>query len=136
MKLIHILNKYGKLSLDITKEIMTGDNPNARPFKVDMKKPVESLNACMEKFNPGTSHYMQDKMDEQSKYEKGEIGLVNIVGRENILADYYSRLVGSSQVYVMPSQQCELLFMRGRTLEGTRYVLLIDLLYRPHYMNM
>ena len=123
LKLIHILNKYGKLSLDITKEIMTGDNPNARPFKVDMKKPVESLNACMEKFNPGTSHYMQDKMDEQSKYEKGEIGLVNIVGRENILADYYSRLVGSSQVYVMPSQQCELLFMRGRTLEGTRYVL-------------
>lgn len=123
LTIIHIMNKYGKLSCDITKEIMDGDNPNARPFKIDVAKPLESLEACIEKFSPGSSNYYKDKLEEQRKYEEGELGLVSMISQNEILEGYYGKLLSFSRTYVIPWQQCHLLYLRGRNMEETRCVL-------------
>lgn len=123
LTIIHIMNKYGKLSCDINKEIMDGDNPNVRPFKIDVAKPLESIEACVEKLSPGSSNYYKDKLEEQRKYEEGEWGLVNMVNPNEILEGYYGKLLSASKTYVIPWQQCHLLYLRGRKIAETRYVL-------------
>lgn len=123
LTIIHIMNKYGKLSCDITKEVMDGDNPNARPLKIDVAKPLESLEACINKLSPDSSNYYEDKLEEQRRYEKGELGLVNMVNPNEILEDYYGKLLSASKTYVIPWQQCHLLYLRGRNMAETRYVL-------------
>lgn len=123
LTIIHIMNKYGKLSYDITKEIMDGDNPNVRPFKIDVAKPLESLESCMEKLSPSSSNYYEDKLEEQRRYEEGKLGLVNMVNPNEILEDYYGKLLSASKTYVIPWHQCQQLYLRGRNMAETRYVL-------------
>ncbi len=123
LTIVHIMNKFGKLSCEITQEIMDGDNPNSRPYKMDVNNPVESVEALIEKISPGSSNYYKDKLEEQKKYEEGELGLVSMISPNEILEGYYGKLLSSSKTYVMPWQQCQLLFLRGRNLGETRYVL-------------
>lgn len=123
LTVVHIMNKYGKLSCEITKEIMDGNNPNARPFKMDTTKPLESIEAFIEKLSPGSSNYYKDKLEEQRRFEEGEIGLVNMVNPNEILEDYYGKLLSVSKTYIIPWQQCHLLYLKGRNLAETRYVL-------------
>ena len=121
--LMHIVNKYGRLAAEISLEVAKGNNPHFKVLHIDMSKPLESLLEQLAIVSPDTANYHKNKQLAEEKYEKGEIGILNFVGDDDLIGDYYSRLFSSSKVYVAPCQVLDGIVFQGGVPFGMRYVL-------------
>ncbi len=119
----NVWNKYFALSSEIFKEIMfSGGNSVFRPIQIDMEHPWESLEKELEKIDPDAKNRHQRYIDSVAAYEKGSMGLCQLVRENDLLGDYYSKLFGSFKIYV-PSCTQQLIHIRGVNLDDNRFVL-------------
>lgn len=119
----HIVNKYGKLSAEISLEVSRGENPHFKPVQLDPNRLLESLQEQLIQIDPDTLNYQKNKLKAEEDYEHGDSGIINFVSDNDIIGDYYSRLFSTSKVFVAPWQLLEGLTMQGGVPAGMRYVL-------------
>ena len=105
---VSVMNKYGKLSFDLMQENLTGANPFMKPFTIDESRPLESLEEVLKTMNPDSVNYHQLMLQQQEAYEKGEIGIAQLVNDHEIIEGYYERLFSSSKVFVAPCQMFDI----------------------------
>lgn len=98
--IIGIHNKYYKLAGDILKDAQDGSNPQLIPIKIDMDKPLESLDAFIRKMSKDDLTPKEKWERACKQYENGEIGLSQLVDENNILAGYYKLLFTSFKIHV------------------------------------
>ncbi len=100
LKVIGIYNKYYKLAGDIMHEAMDGSNPGLVPFEIDMEHPLESLESFIRKMSKDTQTPEERRKAAYAKYERGEIGLLQLVDDNNMLSGYYKYLFTPFCVHV------------------------------------
>ncbi len=122
LTIAHIINKYEKLSVDIMRENMEGDNPYMKPFKINMEHPLESIEEALRSFDPDHVNYNERQNRIMEQYERCELGLTHLIGSTNTLGDYYERLFSQDKVFVTPCQLLNrIIALRGES--SLRYVL-------------
>lgn len=100
LKVIGVYNKYYKLAGDIMREAMDGSNPGLVPFEIDMEHPLESLESVIRKMSKDTKTPEERRKAAYTKYEQGEIGLLQLVDDNNMLSGYYKYLFTPFCVHV------------------------------------
>lgn len=100
LKVIGVFNKYYKLASDIMREAMDGSNPGLVPFEIDMEHPLESLESVIRKMSKDTQTPEERRKVAYAKYERGEIGLLQLVDDNNMLSGYYKYLFTPFCVHV------------------------------------
>lgn len=121
--LSHIVNKYGKLTAEISQEIATGNNPYIKVLNIDMDNPLDSLREQIAKVCPNTVDYHKNKCFAEEQYEKGELGILSFVSDDDLIGCYYNRLFSNSKVFVPPYQVLEGIAFQGVSPTSLRYVL-------------
>jgi len=120
---LHILNKYGKLSYEIMNDSLGGDNNHLVPARMDMEHPLQSIEELMRRIDPEADTYQKRRLEALERYERGEVGLFNLVDDEDVLGSYYKMLFTQQKIYVGPWQFLlkftDLIFGK----RGRRYVL-------------
>lgn len=104
LTILHILNKYGKLSYDIMKESMSGDNAFLVPGKMDINNPVGSVESLIRKIDPDAELHQKELNNRNECYSQGTIGLCNMVDEGDLLGGYYQLLFTQQKIYVGPWQ--------------------------------
>lgn len=99
LKVIGIYNKYYKYACEILRDSMNGGNPGFTPFRIDMKHPVESLNAIMEKMHKNNESPEERRERAYAQYEEGNLALMQLVDNSNMLPSYYKLLFTSFKVF-------------------------------------
>lgn len=122
-ELSHVVNKYGKLSAEISLEVVRGENPHFKPVQLSPDHLLESLQEEMVKINPDALNYQKNKLKAEEDYERGDSGIINFVNDNDIIGGYYSRLFSPSKVFIAPWQLLEGMTMQGGVPSGMRYVL-------------
>lgn len=102
LTVIGVFNKYYKLAADIMHEAKDGSNPELRPFKIDMERPVESLEKVIRKLTNNDSPE-ERKKKAYADYENGKLALLNLVNDSNPLASYYKFLFTPFKIHVNQS---------------------------------
>ena len=92
LTVLGIYNKYYKLAGDIIREAQDGCNPGLVPFKIDMEHPLDSLEAIIRKMSPNNLTPEEQIKLQQEKYQRGEIGLAQLVSDNDMLSGYYKLL--------------------------------------------
>lgn len=105
LTVVGVHNRYYKLAGDIMREAMDGSYPNLVPFEIDMENPLESLESILRKMSKDTQTPEERRKIAYSQYERGEIGLLQLVNDNNMLAGYYKYLFTPFCVYVNISLQ-------------------------------
>ena len=100
LTIVHVVDKYGKLSIDILLESCNGSNPFMKPITIDPEKPFESFEKAIDAIGPSNQDYLQQLKELQEAYERGEKGLIHLVSHNQALEDTYSCLFSSSKVIV------------------------------------
>lgn len=102
LTIIGIHDKYAKLSKEILDEAFYGNNPGLQPFKLDMENPIDSLMEAIRKISKDDLTPGERYRKAVEKYEKGELGLLNLVSEDNVLSGYYNLLFTPFTVHVDP----------------------------------
>ncbi|MEE1084809.1 MAG: hypothetical protein UH850_13875 [Paludibacteraceae bacterium] len=105
LKVIGIYNKYYKLAGDIIREAKDGSNPGIVPFEIDMEHPLESLESFIRKMSKDVQTPKERRKAAYAKYERGEIGLLQLVDDNNMLSGYYKYLFTPFRVHVNISSE-------------------------------
>lgn len=104
LTIIGIHDKYYKLAGDILREAQDGNNPGLQPFEIDMERPWESLQDVIRKISKDESSPEERQKKVYEQYERGELGLLQLVPDENILSGYYKLLFTSFTIHVNIAQ--------------------------------
>lgn len=104
LTVIGVHDKYYKLAGDIMREAMDGNNPGLRPFEIDMKHPLESLQEVIRKMTNDETTPEERRKKAYEEYERGEIGLLQLVPDDNMLSGYYNLLFTPFSVHVNIAQ--------------------------------
>ena len=105
LTVIGVYNKYYKLAGDIMREAMDGSNPGLVPFEIDMEHPLESLESFIRKMSKDDQTPEERRKAAYAKYERGEIGLLQLVDDNNMLSGYYKYLFTPFRVHVNISSE-------------------------------
>ncbi len=105
LKVIGVYNKYYKLAGDIMRESMDGSNPDLVPLEIDMEHPLESLESFIRKMSKDAQTPEERRKAAYTKYEQGEIGLLQLVDDNNMLSSYYKYLFTPFRVHVNISSE-------------------------------
>lgn len=97
---VGIFSKYYKLAWDIIQEAQDGSNPTLIPFKFDKERPLESFEAIIKQISPNNKSLEEQNIILQEKYQRGEIGLAQLITDDDILAGYYKILFTPFRVNV------------------------------------
>lgn len=89
---VGIYSKYYKLAGDIINEAQDGSNPGLIPFKFDKEHPLESFETIIRNISPNGLNIEEQIKLLQEKYQRGEIGLAQLITDDEILAGYYKML--------------------------------------------
>lgn len=100
MVVIGVYNKYYKLASDIMHEAQDGSNPGLIPFQIDEERPLESLKEFIRKMSKDEPTPEEKWKCACEQYENGEIGLLQLVNEDNILAGYYKLLFTPFKIHV------------------------------------
>lgn len=92
LTIVGIYNKYYKLASDIMHEAQDGSNPRLRPFRIDMERPLESLEEILRKISGNEPTPEERKRKAYADYEEGKLALFNLIDYSNPLASYYKLL--------------------------------------------
>ncbi len=105
LTVIGVYNKYYKLAGDIMREAMDGSNPGLVPFEIDMEHPLDSLESIIRKMSKDAQTPEERRKAAYSKYEQGEIGLLQLVDDNNMLSGYYKYLFTPFRIHVNISSE-------------------------------
>lgn len=97
---IGIYNKYYKLASEIMHEAQDGSNPRLIPFQIDKEHPLESLEEFIRKMSKDELTPEERWKCACEQYENDEIGLLQLVNENNILAGYYKLLFTPFKIHV------------------------------------
>lgn len=100
LTIIGIYDKYFKLASDILREAHDGNNPGLQPFEIDMEHPLESLEEAIRKITKEESTPEERRRKAYEQYERGELGLLQLVPDDNMLSGYYNLLFTNFIVHV------------------------------------
>ena len=123
LTIVHVVDKYGKLSLDILLESCNGSNPFMKPITIDPEKPFESFEKAIDAIGPSNQDYLQQLKELQEAYERGEKGLIHLVSHNQALEDTYSCLFSSSKVIVEPWQRLNQISFSDKAQKDVTFVL-------------
>lgn len=104
LTVIGIHNKYYKLACDIMCEAMDGNNPGLQPFEIDMEHPMDSLQDVIRKLSNNEKTPEERRREIREQYERGEVGLLQLVSDDNMLSGYYNLLFTPFVVHVNIAQ--------------------------------
>lgn len=123
LTIVHVVDKYGKLSIDILLESCNGSNPFMKPITINPEKPFESFEKAIDAIAPSNHDYLRQLKELQDAYERGEKGLIHLVSHNQALEDTYSCLFSSSKVIVEPWQQLNQISFRDKAQKDVTFVL-------------
>lgn len=123
LTIVHIVDKYRKLSIDILMESSEGANPFMKPITIDSDNPFNSIEQAIKNMGTGNQNYHQQLKIRQEAYESGEIGLIHLVSHNQALEETYCKLFSRSKVIVDPWQKLNHIYFGEKPHDNVTYVL-------------
>ncbi len=124
-EIVLIQNKYAKLAYDIMKEATeTGGNRYLHPFRLDMTRPLESLQECILQLDPQAKDYASNRRNRIAEYQDGKGLLVSLIEHEHLIEGYYGLLFSDFKVH---TQSLKAYMAAGLQMVGEETGLVLDI---------